>query len=334
MAGDEDQLTEMLVFLWQEAPDLLERWLEALGIHVREPYEIETQFVIPSKKRPDIAIRHPDGCVLVESKLGAGFHDTQVNDYLEYLGTQPGTRALILLTQRPEVPRQTDIERARAFGVQLISQRWHDMATHIADAGEESLAGDFVQLLIREGLVKPDPLLGGDWSTWNAGYNVTLRLGAFLDEVGPHVLRMRPDVKWKATNGLSKRWLYRVWRSESIEVGLGFGAAPGDKRPHGAPVVFAFTGSESATDDDAFRAVGVDIGTRYRWSANEQMNATCGLTYSWPTLARNCEEVLTAAEFEDQVDQAVRFMYDTATYFQGRGYWPAAVQLRPPSGHP
>ncbi len=69
--GDEDQLTEMLAFLWQEQPELVETWLGSLGLKW-EPglWEIETQFVLPSGKRPDIAITTPAGKTLVESKLG------------------------------------------------------------------------------------------------------------------------------------------------------------------------------------------------------------------------------------------------------------------------
>ena len=47
---------------------------------------------------------------------------------------------------------------------------------HLGDPGEETLVGDFIQLLIREeNSVKPKALGGlADWEIWNAGYNVTI----------------------------------------------------------------------------------------------------------------------------------------------------------------
>jgi len=281
MIGDEDQLTEMLAFLWQEEPETLERWLEAIGLPSNLAWaEISTQFTIPSGKRPDIAISTPGSCILVESKLGAGFHNTQIPDYLEYLGLQEGGRALVLLTQRPEHVPQDHAALAADLGISLVARRWQDMARYIAEPGEESLGGDFVQLLIREGLVKPEPLTVSDWSAWNEGYNVLLRLDAFLAELGLEVQRMRPTAKWKSTNGLSKRWIYRVWRADGVELGYGFGASPVDKQPHGEPITFAFVGNANASEDDAMRVVGVDRVTRYRWSSNEQLDANIGLLYS------------------------------------------------------
>ena len=101
---DEDQLTEMLAFLWQERPEILSEWLASLRLPLAvEQFEVETQFTIPSGKRPDILIRSNDSTTLVESKLGSRFGETQVLDYLEFLGAEVGSRALILLTQRPEI---------------------------------------------------------------------------------------------------------------------------------------------------------------------------------------------------------------------------------------
>ena len=102
--GDEDQLTEMLAFLWQEDPEALNRWLDSLGLPTDGGIaELETQFTIPSGKRPDIMVRSNDATTLVESKLRSGFGETQIADYLGFLAEQDGSRALVLLTQRPEV---------------------------------------------------------------------------------------------------------------------------------------------------------------------------------------------------------------------------------------
>lgn len=97
--GDEDQLTEMLAFLWQQDQEALARWLESLDLRTDgSDIEVETQFTIPSGKRPDILIRAKGSLTLVESKLSSGFGETQIGDYLDFLGGEKGNRALVLLT--------------------------------------------------------------------------------------------------------------------------------------------------------------------------------------------------------------------------------------------
>jgi hypothetical protein len=166
--------------------------------------DVETQFLLPSGKRPDISIRTGTEWFLFESKLASGFGGTQIADYLHGLGSATQRRrALVLLTQNPE-PVPKELGRAASdLGVQLLSQRWHDMAPALedgdravdADGADGSLSQDFVQLLIREGLVKPNPLDAATWRTWNAGFNVLLELESFLDELDPHVQQIQPGSK-------------------------------------------------------------------------------------------------------------------------------------------
>jgi hypothetical protein len=325
--GDEDQLTEMLAFLWQERPETLYSWLDSLGLPVAgERAEIETQFVLPSGKRPDIAISSGEGRTLVESKLGSGFGDTQIQDYLDYLRTVEGRRALVLLTQRPETVPPELRARADDQGVTLLARRWQDMAESMGESGEGSLEGDFVQLLIREGLVKPQPFEGTDWTSWNAGYNVLLRVDTFLDELDPHVKRIDPNLRKTGSPGLTKRWLYKVWRTPSFEVGLGFGAAGGES-PRDPPIIFAFVGNSAATLDDALSAVGATREKRDAWTHNPELNEWCGLLWDWPSLARNAGDVLTGELFDDQLRDAAGFMFRTVRYFQSRGYVPATLNV-------
>jgi hypothetical protein len=138
--GDEDQLTEMLAFLWQEELQALDLWLDLLGLQTDiGTAEVETQFAISSGKRPDILIRS-DYCVtLVESKLGSGFGETQIPDYLDFLGAQGGRRALVLLTQRPEVVPPEFLDMATKSGVALIPTRWQTMAECIGDPARRRL---------------------------------------------------------------------------------------------------------------------------------------------------------------------------------------------------
>jgi hypothetical protein len=167
--NDEDQLTEMLAFLWQELPGARDAWLSSLGLVHEEPVDVETQFSLPSGRRPDLAIRSSEALTLVESKLGAGFHDSQVAEYLRYLGGETGRRALVLMTKRPEEIRVQDRQLASELGVGLRAERWQDMANAIGEVSDDTLEGDFVRLLVREGLVKPPPFTTADWDAWNTG---------------------------------------------------------------------------------------------------------------------------------------------------------------------
>ena len=260
-----------------------------------------TQYNIPSGKRPDISILSPAGHTLVESKLGSGFGDTQIQDYLDYLAEEEGRRALVLLTRRSESIPPDLLSSARTLGVHLVSRRWHDMAGSIAEPGEESLRGDFVHLLIREGLVKPEPFTMSTWNDWNAGYNVLLRADAFLEELDPLVKHINNELK-KSGSGLTKRWIYRVWRGAGFELGLGL-AASGGFSPHDPPEIFAFVGKPEATIDEAVRAVGTTLEKRYDWHQDPESGEWRGLLYDWPCVSRKASEVLTAATFEDQVAQ-------------------------------
>ena len=320
---DEDQLTEMLAFLWQECPAARDRWLSSLGLVHEEPVEVETQFSLPSRKRPDLAIRSRDALTLVESKLRAGFHDSQVAEYLRFLGGETGRRSLVILTKRPEGLREKDRELASELGIGLVAVRWHDMAKTIGEDYDDTLEGDFVRLLVREGLVKPDPFTAADWVAWNAGYNVLLRVETLLNEVGAHVGRLIPGAVRKGVPGLSKQWLYFTWGTDTLDVGLGFAASPGGG-PHGSPTVFSFVRNHGAELDSAIRAVGQTAATRNQWGEWPDTITWCGLHYSSPALSRSIGEVIEAEEFEAQVEQTLEFMRETIEYFRARGYLPAA----------
>jgi hypothetical protein len=319
----------MLAYLWQERPELLPEWFRHLGISVDgAALDVTTQFVLPSKRRPDILISSTDLNVLVESKLGAGFGESQIDDYLGYLEDLDGRGALVLLTQRPESPPVALRLRADKAGVTLIATRWQDMTASIAEPGEESLAGDFVQLLTREGLVKPDPFSHDDWIAWNSGFQVLLRVSSLLDELEPIVKQLDPSIS-KTSTGLTKGWIYRVWRGDAQELGLGLGPAAEESTPRTKPVIFAFVGSPSASYEDAMAAVGVTKATQYQWNERPDLGegATCGLMYSWPSISRHAEDVLTADTFEGQLSQAAEFLKTTARYFQSRAYLPADPAL-------
>jgi len=317
--GDEDQLTEMLAFLWQEEPDALNRWFDSLGFPTDvSTAEIETQFTIPSGKRPDIMVRSSDAVTLVESKLRSGFGETQIDDYLEFLADGDGTRALVLLTQRPEVVPDNYRNAAKDSDVELIPTRWHDMADCLGEPGEETLAGDFIQLLIREGLVKPKGFSKSDWETWNVGYNVGLRVEALLSELDPYVARMLPGAK--SRSGSSKFWTWRVWNIGALDVGLAFLAAEWTDRPRTSPGVHCWVLNRDADDTAAMKAVGVTATNRSHWTESAQLGGSYGLNPFGPAIARQADDLFKTNTFEDQVGEASAFVREAVEYFTSRGY--------------
>lgn len=72
--GSEDQLTEMLAFLWERRPELIERWMarvDALEAPAGD-WRVATQVVEPGVGRFDMTlVLEGQAFVVVESKLGA-----------------------------------------------------------------------------------------------------------------------------------------------------------------------------------------------------------------------------------------------------------------------
>ena len=110
------QLTEMLAFLWQESPELLPTWLAQIAPELGRAVRllvVETQFVLPSKRRPEHTVLWIPGeaVVLIESKLDADASDHQLHDYATYLLGEPEpTRALIFLTRKPVLEELPAVE--------------------------------------------------------------------------------------------------------------------------------------------------------------------------------------------------------------------------------
>ena len=161
-----------------------------------------------------------------------------------------------------------------------------------SEPGEEALAGDFIQLLIREGLVKPEGLAAADWETWNAGYNVGLRVEVLLNELDPHVARMLLGAKGRSNS--TKFWTWRVWSSGDVDVGLAFLAAEWTDRPRTSPGVHCWVLNRKADDAAAMAAVGVTAANRSHWTESPQVRGAYGLNPYGPATrlsARSCQRV-------------------------------------------
>jgi hypothetical protein len=323
--GLEDQLTEMLAYLWQEEPDLIDSWLRAVGIHPPGVgvWEVATQVVDKKTGRFDLVLTKTDEAqVIVESKLGSDVGDRQLERYVDFLGRQrEPLRALVTLTESRIRWREELEQSANALGVTFVAARWQEFASRTADPSEDSLAGDFVRMLIAGGLVTPDAVVSSDWTRWNEGVEVLSRLEVLLGEARPDLERLAAGLKATGRYGLSTRWIYRLLSNEAFTLGVGFAANHSSRKPESRPIIFAPVKNLLLNAEDS------------KERAAEAARAAEGrvLWGDYPYVWRPVEEVLTTSEFREQVAETVAFVYETAAAFQAVGYLPD-VPLSPPSG--
>jgi hypothetical protein len=117
--GDENQLTEMLAYLFQEEPGLATGWLADLGLFLDEAstWQVETQRAVPGDFLDLVLYDRSKALVIVESKLGSTTDFAQITKYVEYVKSVAvsGPRALVFMTQHPEPwPVGVEAEAAEA----------------------------------------------------------------------------------------------------------------------------------------------------------------------------------------------------------------------------
>src|SRR4051794_14982847 len=120
--GDEDQLTEMLVWLASAVPAMRSALVEfALGTVV-DPADVavSTQYSIAGVGRLDALVDGPGFRLIVESKLGSDYGDDQIGRYLGWLasrGSDQRTSGLMTLTARSAPWREVDVKYAAENGI-------------------------------------------------------------------------------------------------------------------------------------------------------------------------------------------------------------------------
>jgi hypothetical protein len=240
--NDEDQLTEMLAALWQFEPEFPSLWLASLGLDVNDVggWDFETQFTIPSGARPDIALWSEQRIfVLIKSKLDAGLTEAQAVGYTQFLAErQEALRSLILVTKRYEPWPEVAESLAASAGIRLVAARWQEMAELVARPGEESLAADFVETLIEEGLVTPKALTPDDWSIWNEGSEVLGRLEQLISETTPRLESLGSKRTRTGRLAVGVRHIYRQVDFETFQVILGFAPSSSGEPTERTPVAF------------------------------------------------------------------------------------------------
>lgn len=225
------------------------------------------------------------------------------------------------LTERAE-HRSPELEvRARGAGVALAYARWQELAQATADPFEAGDAGDFVRMLIEEGIVVPKAIRGEDWTTWNSGAEVLRRIKLLLTEARPEMTRAFPGLVAGSRWGADDRWIYSGYSSERLEIGVGLSANESARRPDSAPIIWTYLRNRQLSDEEN------------RERARAACRALEGATQPWsglPSLARPAAEIVTGQDFREQVRQVVAFAFWVALEFQRVGYLPADLPLVPP----
>ncbi len=329
-AGPEDQLTELLAFLWQEEPELLVRWLATLGIDAGAELTVATQRGVVDG-RLDIEVAGAASVVIVESKLGSTTSFEQMQTYIAHArdAVPTGERAIVLLTQSHEEWPLGIKELASAPPkVRLIRCRWQALGESVREHGDV-LAQDFVHMLEREDLVTPDPIRSEDWGTWSRAGDIAGRLWALLDEVRPEIETFADGYR-SASRGVGTHWLYRNFRFQSIEIGVGFASsrrghvmgcrfAPARPAPErdDDPVIYAWAYDPTLADDEYARAANDAVSSAAKLAPESARGVSWGANPSRVAIA---SAIVVASDFQGQLADVVAFARETASLFARAGY--------------
>lgn len=190
--GDEDQLTEMLVWLCDAVPAAAAVVLRLAldNVDVELPVlELSTQFGI-AHGRLDALITTAGATVIVESKLGSSYGKGQLRKYIDWLAAAHGDRphrGLMTLTEHSAPWPAEDLAHAALLNVQAAARRWEHLyvalealTTAPASADFDGLGArlvqEFLAMLTEEGLIPVKPLAGDELTDlWSRSQAVITR---------------------------------------------------------------------------------------------------------------------------------------------------------------
>ena len=301
--GSENQLTEMLAYLFQEESELAAEWLTGLGLPVEgvAGWEAETQRAVPGGFCDLVLTAPGEAIVIVESKLGSTTTYAQIAKYMQYLNALPSARAkaLVFATKQHEALPQG--VAAEAPEVLLKACRWQELAGFMRGS-ESRLAQDFVEMLEKEGIVAPEPISDLDWETWRNGSAVARRLRGMLDEVSESISRLDDGfVKAGPSSLLSNGMVRRLFEFEHFVLWLAFWPSRQPQRPEDHSFVNVYVADTSRPREER-RAAAHNAAELAAEKAIEFVS-------DWDEYAlvhiQPAHEVLTAAEYSDQRNQLV-----------------------------
>jgi hypothetical protein len=310
----------MLAYLFQEEPELVPGWLAEAGLPAMdfEGWKLQTQRAVPGGFLDLVLFVPGKALVIIESKLGSTTAFDQVAKYVRYAREMPvdGVKALILLTQHPE-PWPSGVEAETGGEVTLIRRRWQDMADFLREQ-DSALTSDFVAMLEKEGLVKPDALTHADWDAWRTGSMVSLRLATLLRESLQQLKEVQPGFKSAGPVVFTNDGgIYRLLHFEHLSVAPLFWPVRQPETPGAFANVVLFVLNTSlpaserkqAGEQAVSRAASSNVGIGW-WNEYYVHHGT------------PAHEVLTADTFEGQMTQLAEHTRATLAYFRSLGYLP------------
>jgi len=314
--GQENHLIELFAFLLQQRADIIPLWLQSINASIDWPsaWQVTTQHVLPTRRRPDLLLEVPgEAVILVEVKLGSGAGVGQLADYARHLQTErrEPLRGLVYLVK-------DNAAMAPAAGyatpaVPVFPATWQQLQRVLAAAAAGELADDFAQMLREEGLAVPERLAESEFRDWEAGAKVMQRLQALLDAAKPRLERLVPDRNWSGPMSASTEKIYRLFSSERIQYGVGFN--PGSLWGYPA-IIDVYVMNKTLSDAAERRRVA------------RQLRAEHPDLVSWvdwgevPRRSGDAAKVLSAQTFEGQIDQLVAFANETLEMFRQVAYLP------------
>jgi hypothetical protein len=177
--GDEDQLTEMLVWLISAVPEVSRALVQlAFGDIDLDlgNLEVTTQHPIPGR-RLDALLKSESLVLVIESKLDSVYGVGQLRAYINWLATEhknAAQKALMTLTQSAAPWPARDLAQAAQLDVAASSRRWHELYTALSSLTtppEElpaRLVHEFLDLLHKEQLIPAPSDPGWDERRWFA----------------------------------------------------------------------------------------------------------------------------------------------------------------------
>jgi hypothetical protein len=188
---NEDQLTEMLVWLIDAVPDVGKALL-ALAFDdavLDGELNVTTQHGI-AKGRLDALLVGPTFALVVESKIDSGLGEDQIDRYLAWLAATHAHRehrGLMTLTAHPI---SWDIEKAGEIRVRGSAHLWeelHDLIEPLALAPdreplESRLIEEFLEMIGEEGLIPMKPLGVAELGAWRPASETVSRFHDYFRE--------------------------------------------------------------------------------------------------------------------------------------------------------
>lgn len=194
-AGNEDQLTEMLVWLAESVPEVATA-LDQLAFGERDRmsdgFELATQHWF-ARGRLDTLVTSPEMALVVESKLGSVYGPDQISRYLKWIDSEFADRplrGLMTLTAQEAPWSKQDLEFAKDRGIVSAPRRWadlHELLEPLTDAAADDglaaqLVREFLEMLADEGLVPVQPLGEVELGTaWADSWRTVRRYRDFFD---------------------------------------------------------------------------------------------------------------------------------------------------------